>query len=240
MEAIEDWLQQALLDFDLPHQPVVTLSYAQSLDGCLTVRAGQPTALSNEQTHRLTHALRAVHQAILVGIGTVLADDPRLTARLVGGRNPQPVVLDAHLRTPLDSALVRRTDLHPWIFASAEADAARRRALQDAGARVFTAPVDGRGRLDLAAVLAVLADESITSLMVEGGAQVLTDFLRRRLAQLAVVTVVPLWLGGLGAVQLPLAHPDGGASFPYVQEVRFRAMDDNLMVWGKLGEEVLA
>ncbi|HRE30133.1 MAG TPA: dihydrofolate reductase family protein, partial [Anaerolineales bacterium] len=77
------------------------VSYAQSLDGCLAAAVGAPLALSGPEALRFTHQLRATHAAILVGIGTVLADDPQLTVRLVDGVHPQPVVLDSQLRLPL-------------------------------------------------------------------------------------------------------------------------------------------
>ncbi len=78
-------------------RPAITLSYAQSLDGSLTTRRGRPLALSGPESYQLTHHLRADHDAILVGIDTVLADDPRLTVRGVRGEAPQPVVLDSRL-----------------------------------------------------------------------------------------------------------------------------------------------
>src|SRR3989304_8693232 len=76
-------------------RPLVTLSYAQSLDGCIAARAGERLALSGPESMRLTHRLRAAQDAILVGIGTVPADNPRLTVHLVQGQDPQPIVLDS-------------------------------------------------------------------------------------------------------------------------------------------------
>ena len=81
-------------------RPFVTLSYAQSLDGSIADRPGRPLALSGPQAMALTHGLRAAHEAILVGIGTVLADNPRLNVRLVDGPDPQPMVVDSRLRFP--------------------------------------------------------------------------------------------------------------------------------------------
>ena len=80
--------------------PIVTLAYAQTLNGMIAKKRGEPLVLSCEESMVMTHQLRAEHDVILVGIGTVLADDPRLTVRLVEGEDPQPVVLDSHLRCP--------------------------------------------------------------------------------------------------------------------------------------------
>ena len=102
----------------------VTLSYAQSLDGSIAARRGSPLVLSGSATLEITHHLRSRHAAILVGIGTLLADDPQLTVRLVPGEDPQPVVLDSQLRFPLDARLLQTTK-SPWIMASRNAPADR-------------------------------------------------------------------------------------------------------------------
>ncbi len=98
---------------------MVGLCYAQSLDGCLAEARGRPTALSGPESGRLTHRLRSLHDAILVGVGTVLADDPRLTVRGVRGPSPQPVILDSRLRTPPDAYLVAQHPRPAWIAALA-------------------------------------------------------------------------------------------------------------------------
>src|SRR4029079_19395558 len=86
-------------------RPFVTLAYAQSVAGSIALEPGRPFALSGPESMRLTHALRAAHDGILIGIGTLLSDDPRLTVRLVQGKSPQPVVVDSQLRTPLQARL---------------------------------------------------------------------------------------------------------------------------------------
>ena len=119
----------ALIDQILPEikrlpgaagRPVVTLSYAQSLDGSIAARRGFPLQISGTESAQLTHQLRAVHDAILVGIGTVLADDPHLTVRHAQGKDPQPVVLDSQLRFPLGAKLLRERS--PWIATTSRAD----------------------------------------------------------------------------------------------------------------------
>ena len=87
--------------------PYVTLTYAQSLDGSIAATPGRPLSISGPVSMTLTHALRAAHDAILVGIGTILADNPQLTVRYLKGKDPQPVIVDSRLRCPLDARVLR-------------------------------------------------------------------------------------------------------------------------------------
>src|SRR5215831_2035198 len=114
-------------------RPFVTLTYAQSLDGCIAARRGQALHLSGRQSLTLTHRLRAAHDAILVGIGTVLADNPLLNVRLVEGKDPQPVIVDSQLRFPLEANLLRHHSLAPLIATSEQAERDRQRHLEAAG-----------------------------------------------------------------------------------------------------------
>jgi GTP cyclohydrolase II len=182
-------------------RPLVTLSYAQSLDGSIAARRGETLALSGPESKRLTHRLRAASDAILVGIGTVLADDPRLTARLAGDEHPQPVVVDSRLRFPLNARLLDHPTHKPWIASSERADPARAQALEAAGAVVLRLPEQDDGRVDLGALLDRLGERGIASLMVEGGAAIITSFLAGRLADQLVLAIAPRLVGGLGAVE---------------------------------------
>ena len=137
----------------------------------------------------MTHGLRAAHEAILVGIGTVLADNPRLNVRLVEGPDPQPVILDSRLRFPPYANLLKN-GRSPLIAANAGADAERRQALEAAGARVLVLP-GNNGWVDLADLLKHLGSMGINSLMVEGGARVITSFLASRLVDQVVLTLAP-------------------------------------------------
>ena len=177
-------------------RPLVTVSYAQSLDGSIARERGRPAALSGAESLRITHRLRGAHSAILVGIGTVLSDDPLLTARDVALPSPQPVVLDTTLRTPPDSRLLRENPRPPWILAAHGADPDRRRDLEARGAVVFELGRGADGLLDPSQVLELLARHGVPSLMVEGGARVITSFLERSLVDRVAVTIVPQYLGG--------------------------------------------
>ena len=214
--------------------PFVTLSYAQSLDGSLTTRQGTSYPISAPAALTMTHSLRAAHSAILVGIGTVLADDPALTVRLTPGDSPQPIILDSHLRTPPDARLL--CGQHSvWVATTpVGAQSSRRRRLEQAGARIFTLPADEAGRVDLAALPDCLAAEGVRSLMVEGGARILTSFLERGLADYAVITIAPVFLGGYGLIQ-PAQGQDAFRSVtPRLRNVQQVQLAGDTVLWGEI------
>jgi 3,4-dihydroxy 2-butanone 4-phosphate synthase/GTP cyclohydrolase II len=214
-------------------RPFVTLSYAQSLDGCISAKPGEAFALSGSQSLTLTHQLRASHEAILVGIGTVFSDDPQLTVRHVRGKDPRPVVVDSRLRLPLDCKLLKDNSRSPLVVTRSNPDARRRRALEAAGAQVIPLPANDRGQVDLGVMLNRLAEMGINSLMVEGGARIITNFLLERLADYIVLTVAPVLLGGLRAVSDLGDHdPD---RFRRLRNLGHKWLGEDLIVWGALG-----
>jgi len=230
LEQISNFLKAAEANKFATGRPLVTLTYAQSLDGSIAARPGRPLALSGPQSQALTHALRASHDAILVGIGTVLADNPRLNVRLVPGTNPQPVVLDSRLRFPLYAQLLRQNGQPPWIATSQQADPERQEVLTRAGARILPLPTGPEGWIDLAALLNRLAELGINTLMVEGGAQIITSFLAARLVDQVVITIAPILVGGLRVVDLfSLPHP---FAFPRLCRLTSEHVGDDLVLRG--------
>lgn len=211
-------------------RPFVTLSYAQSLDGCIAACLGQPLSLSGPQSLKLTHHLRAAHDAILVGIGTILADNPLLNVRLVEGKNPQPVVVDSQLRFPLEANLLQHHPLSPWIATSEQADVGRQRQLEAAGARIVRLPRTANGDINLQALLAQLGTWGVNSLMVEGGARIITSFLSHQLVDHLVLTIVPRLVGGVHAVGNlgQLASPP----FPGLSQPQYQQLGEDLVLWG--------
>jgi GTP cyclohydrolase II len=181
-----------------PH-PAVTLSYAQSVDGSISAQRGQPLAISGAESMTLTHQLRADHDAILVGIGTVLADDPRLSVRLVAGEDPQPIILDSALRCPPEARLLQGSK-PPWIFTTQTASFAREETLTRLGARIIRLVEGGNGRINLHMLIDYLTTTNIQSIMVEGGAQIITSFLAAHLVDRMVLTIAPIFIGGLNAL----------------------------------------
>ncbi|KAJ2469314.1 2,5-diamino-6-(ribosylamino)-4(3H)-pyrimidinone 5'-phosphate reductase [Coemansia sp. RSA 2322] len=217
----------------------VTLTYAQSLDGMIAARPGQQLLLSSRAAMAMTHRMRAHHDAILVGIGTVLADDPQLSARLLPSSempcHPQPVVLDPHLRMPATARLLSgpRADprLHsPWIIAGPHADPAKRQELQRLGATVISVDqVDQQGRPLLDAVAAELSRRGVRRLMVEGGAHIIQAFLASVLVNTLVVTIAPVFVG-VGGVTAACASAAHAQTFPNIRPLAYEQFGTDVVM----------
>ena len=128
-------------------RPFTTISYAQCIDGSIATRDRRPMAISGQASMTLTHHLRSMFAGILVGINTVLADNPQLTVRLASGPNPQPIVLDTHLRTPVSSRLVQRNDRTAWLASAADHPTNRQAALTRAGVECLPCALNGTGQI---------------------------------------------------------------------------------------------
>jgi len=182
----------------------VTLTYAQSMDGCIARQPGVPFSISSPETFEFTHKLRAVHDAILVGIGTVLADNPSLTTRLVDGENPQPVIIDSKLRMPTSCKLLcdERCTKKPFIVCTEEGYSQDRASeLVKAGAHVIKCQATDEGSVNLASALNVLG-KRFKSIMVEGGAGIITSLLNQpSLVNRVILTIAPKFFGGFHGVR---------------------------------------
>ncbi len=213
-------------------RPFVTLTYAQSLDGSIAGADSLPLHLSGSESSEMTHLLRSSNDAILVGIGTVIADDPRLTVRLADGKDPQPIVLDSRLRFPLSASLLESYRTMPWLATLEDAPLDRQVELEAVGARVLRLPArESDGLVDLRALMATLYEDGVRSLMVEGGARVITELLEARFVDHIVVTVAPTLVGGLRAVSSK--NGAGSAAFPRLQGIGYKREGDDLVVWGR-------
>lgn len=182
-------------------RPLITLSYAQTLDGRLATRSGQSQWISGPESLDLTHEIRAGHDAIMVGSGTVLADDPRLTVRRVDGADPLRIIVDGQLRTSPDAALLT-SENEKTIFAITEhAPRIQRDAIAARGAQLLEVSSTPAGHVELPELMEILAQWGVRSIMVEGGAGLLTALLQERLADRVVITVAPKILGrGISAI----------------------------------------
>ena len=194
--------------------PFVTLKMAMSLDGKTATTAGESKWITSEAARLEGHRLRDRHDAILVGVGTVLADDPALTTRLPpGGRDPDRLVLDTNARTPVTAAvLAQRSDARTVILAAESAAESRVAALEAAGATVWRLPVDEHG-ICLSAVLARCGAEGLLSVLVEGGSRVHGSFVRSQHCDRVVAFIAPKILGGSTATPAV-----GGSGFARLAE----------------------
>ncbi len=174
-------------------RPYVTLSWAQSLDGRIATSTGDSQWIGGPESLTFAHELRRDNEAILVGIGTVLADNPRLTCRIPGGRNPQRVVLDAQLRLPPEAALADVSEA-PTVVYTASSDAERETSLKTKGVEIRRVERRSAG-LDLIRVLDDLGARGVATLFVEGGSAVLTSFLEAGLADRVIVVTAPFLIG---------------------------------------------
>jgi len=174
-------------------RPFVVVKYAQSLDGRIATATGDSKWISSEEERAVAHALRARCDAIMVGVGTVLADDPQLTVRMVPGASPIRVVLDSTLRIPTD-AKVLNDDAATLVVTTERSSRDKRDAVANKGAGVRLAARCGQG-VDLAAALRLLRDVGVNSVLVEGGAKVITSLLKEGLVDRVIVSVAPKLLG---------------------------------------------
>lgn len=196
-------------------RPTFTLKAAITLDGKIATVAGQSKWITGEQARADVMRLRDGHDAVLVGVGTVLADDPWLSARRAGGRDPQRIVLDGELRTPATAHLLPKQRGPRTIIACGErASAAREKALVARGAEVWRSPTHRNGNIDVGALARRLGDAGIQSVLVEGGGEVHAYLLEKRLADELVLYIAPkivggpakTWVGGKGLASLAAAH----------------------------------
>ena len=181
-------------------RPLVTLKLATSLDGRIATRTGESQWITGEAARAQGHLLRRSHDAVMVGSGTALADDPALTCRLPGveDRRRVRIVLDRRLRLPPASKLARSArELPTWLFTEANAAPRKVAALRELGVEIMVAALQD-DRLDLGAVLAALAARGITRVLVEGGAELATSLLRQRRIDRLAWFRAPVLIGGDG------------------------------------------
>jgi diaminohydroxyphosphoribosylaminopyrimidine deaminase/5-amino-6-(5-phosphoribosylamino)uracil reductase len=181
-------------------RPLIRLKLASTLDGRIATSTRESQWLTGESARRAAHAMRGRHDAAMIGVGTVLSDDPELTCRIEGFRHAPLVriVIDSHLRTPLMSRLVRSAQAHPlWLLHRNGADPMRKKALLEAGVKLFELPVSPAG-VNLTAAAQVLAKAGLTRVLAEGGGTLAAGLLREKLVDRLAWFHAPGIIGGDG------------------------------------------
>ena len=213
----------------------VTVKWAQTLDGRVATASGHSKWVTGPEARQEGHRLRSVHDGVLVGIGTVLADDPQLNVRLDDDNVPQPrhIVLDSHLRLKPDARLIAPGET--IVFCAHDIPEERRKPLEDVGAEIIAVPSNDTG-LNLGEVLRILGERSFLGVYVEGGPTVVTSFLRQELVNRVVTFIAPSILGtGTDAVgNLGMETMDNAIR---LVDVEMKQVGVDSMLTGLVGEE---
>jgi diaminohydroxyphosphoribosylaminopyrimidine deaminase/5-amino-6-(5-phosphoribosylamino)uracil reductase len=216
--------------------PYVSLKLAVSLDGRIATRTGASKWVTGPEARAKVHELRSGMDAVAVGIGTVVADDPRLTVREVDGPSPVRVVFDTKLRTPFSARLVGTArETATWVITSIDASPAVEQSLSDHGVQIIRVSPSAEGRIDVTAALRSLAQRGIVSLMVEGGAELAGSVLAARLADELHVFVSPILLGPRGRPgAVDWAGPDTPSEAPRIADPHWERCGKDAYVFGRL------
>jgi diaminohydroxyphosphoribosylaminopyrimidine deaminase/5-amino-6-(5-phosphoribosylamino)uracil reductase len=194
-------LNEAFLHYITTRRPFVTLKSAITLDGKIATHSGASQWITGTRAREEGHRLRHANDAILVGIGTVLQDNPQLTTRLSDrqGVNPLRIIVDSTLKVPLDAQVIDvAADRRTLVATTQAASLAQQEALRARGVEVVCLPAESAGRVDLAALMHLLGDRGIASVLVEGGATLSAALLRHRLVVKVLFFVAPKIIGGDG------------------------------------------
>ncbi|KAF2812144.1 uncharacterized protein BDZ99DRAFT_460917 [Mytilinidion resinicola] len=256
---IEPHLQREFRDLAYPF---TTLTFATSLDSSLALSPGTQTALSGPESKAMTHYLRSRHDAILVGVGTAIADDPSLNCRLegVGGYGgdgligqPRPIILDPNARWDFSEAskvmvlAARGQGKAPYIICLKEPPEDKRAILESVGGKFIRLSSDAAtedGKVDWQEILWTLTRQGIKSVMIEGGGTIINDLLevsRQHLVDSIIVTVAPTWLGQGGVVVSPPRRIDAdGDPVPALKlkDVKWFQLGDDMVLLGRPSDSV--
>jgi len=199
---IDEYRKQIRSKFNRTHLPFVTLKYAQTLDGKIATKTGDSRWISSLSSRRLAHLLRSIHQSVLVGVNTIIQDDPQLTVRLVKGENPLRIVVDSRVRSPMSARVFNLKKGTQTILATTlKANSKRITQFQKKGVEILRLRENQAHQVDLRDLLQSLGEKKINSVLVEGGSKIITSFLKEKLADRLIIFIAPLILGkGLSSV----------------------------------------
>ncbi len=228
-------LNESFIKFVVEKRPFVMAKSAMTLDGWTATATGDACWITNEESRRYVHRLRDRVDAVMVGVGTVVADDPMLTTRLRGGtgKDPLRIVVDTSLRTPPGAKVLNSRSAAPTIFVVGSESAARHiKGFPEDKVTAIVCPTRS-GRIDLAVLMDILGRMSLTSLLVEGGARIMGSMIRRDLIDKFYIFKAPKILGGNDGI--PLASGPGGKTIQScltLRDLEFRRFREDMLVVG--------
>ena len=216
--------------------PYVTIKLALSLDGRIATRTGASKWVTGPEARARVHVLRGQHDAVAVGIGTALADDPRLTVRDAPGNSPIRIVFDTRLRLAPHARLVESaSEIPTWVLCSTDAATSNEEALVVRGVEVLRVPASAEGRIDPMSALRLLASRGIVSMLVEGGAELAGSMLAGRFADELHAFIAPILLGPRGRPgAVDWAGPATPAEAPRLANPQWEVCGEDAHVFGPL------
>ena len=208
--------------------PYIILKIAQSLDGKISQSKNEQTWLTGKESIKFVHKLRSEYDAVLVGAGTIRTDNSLLTVRNVRGRNPIRVIVDGSLSIPIESKVIDSTDpQNTWIFTSNDANKKKIKLLSEKGLRIFKIAANQQNRLELKKIIKVLVKQKLNSILVEGGGDIFSQFLKEEMFDEVIIIQAPKVLGG--GISIP--------SIKKVQNLKLLSLkklgDDTKLIYGK-------
>lgn len=230
-------LNEVFIKWIATRKPFGVLKTAMTLDGKIATYTGSSQWITGPAARRYVHQLRSDCDAVLTGIGTVLADDPALTARIPGGKNPTRIVLDSMARTPLQAQLLTDQAAPVIIAVTEQAPTERRQALQQAGAEVIVLPGPAAQGIDLAALFTLLGERSLTSILIEGGAKINAAAIQANVVDKVAWFIAPKLVGGQAA-----PGPVGGPGLADIsnayrlEDMSIKTIEQDMLVTGYLSQ----
>ncbi len=215
--------------------PFVTLKSAASLDGRIATHTGNSQWITNEKSRLYVHQLRAAHDAILIGIGTLLKDNPRLTARLPDEepRNPYRIVVDSLLRTPLDSKVFGPDGPQKMLLATRQHSEEKLTPYRKLVKDILILPTNNLGQIDLSELIKELGAREITSILIEGGSEINGSALDNRIIDKVCFFYAPILVGGRGS--LGMISGEGSETIAQalpIRDITIRHFDDDICLEG--------
>ncbi|RMD57685.1 MAG: bifunctional diaminohydroxyphosphoribosylaminopyrimidine deaminase/5-amino-6-(5-phosphoribosylamino)uracil reductase RibD [Nitrospirae bacterium] len=233
-------LNEVFIKYITTKTPFVIMKIAQSIDGKIATSSYESKWITGEKARMYVQELRHMYDAVLVGIGTLLFDDPSLTARIKGGINPYRIILDSTLRIPLSSKVIRENVDSKTIIATTEQRANREKLsiLKDMGIKILILPCDNRGFVDIRELLRVLGRLEISSVLVEGGSNINASFLRAGVVDKVIFFIAPMIIGGSDAISsIGGLSPETLDSAIKIKRMRVDMVGNDILIEGYIDGE---
>lgn len=225
-------LNKVFIKYITQQLPYVTLKIAQSIDGRIATQIGHSQWITSESARKEAHRLRAESDAVIVGVETVIKDNPQLTVRMSRGSNPVRIVLDSNLRIPLNSHLLKSHDANKTIIATINTDnTAKITQINETGAHIWQLEKNEENQISLPALMKKIAQARLSAVMVEGGSKVYTSFLKYNLADEVVIAIAPKILGsGIETIgNLKILSVDNSIQ---LENLKFKKADPDFIISG--------